>query len=163
MSEIVTSLRALARGLGLSHTALQKAARAGRILPEPDGRWDPERVRRDMAATALPGHSPLAVAAQETAFGRLSLARLALKVEAHRLALDHRRGRLVDVALADARIDEIAAGMRDAVLNWPARIAGEVAAALDAEPHLVQTLLQEHVAMLLNDVADRIEGQATGG
>jgi hypothetical protein len=45
--------------------------------------------------------------------------------------------------------------MRDAVLNWPARVAGQIAAEVGAEPHLVQTLLQEHMAALLQGLADR--------
>ena len=42
---LVSSQREAERRLGLSHTALQKAQRAGRIAPEPDGGWDLETVR----------------------------------------------------------------------------------------------------------------------
>ncbi|WP_203075715.1 hypothetical protein [Falsiroseomonas ponticola] len=161
MPERTTSAREVARRLGLSHTAIQKAERVGRIAREADGSWDVERVRRDMVETARPGRSPIAPPMETTALGRLTIARLALRVEAQRLALDRSKGRLIDMAKADARIDEIAGAMRDTVLNWPARVAGQIAAQIGAEPHLVQTLLQEHVAALLNDVADQFEGQAT--
>lgn len=157
MSDRTTSAREVARRLGISHTAIQKAARVGRITREPDGAWDVTRVRRDMEATALPGRSPLARPGDETPLGRLTLARLALKVEAQRLALDESRGKLIDVRRADARIDEIAGAMRDAVLNWPARVAGTIAADVGADPHLVQTLLQEHMHSLLADVAARLD------
>jgi hypothetical protein len=40
------------------------------------------------------------------------------------LALDESKGRLLDVATANATIDEIASTMRDALLNWPARASG---------------------------------------
>ena len=50
----------VARQLGVSHTAIQKAKRIGRITREPDGAWNIIRVRRDMTATALSGRSPLA-------------------------------------------------------------------------------------------------------
>ena len=160
MPECISSAREVARRLGVSHTAIQKAERVGRITREPDGSWDIDRVRRDMAETARPGRSPLAPPMEATALGRLTIARLALRVEAQRLALDRSKGRLMDIAAADARIDEIAGAMRDAVLNWPARVSGQIAAQIGAEPHLVQTLLQEHVAVLLNDMADRFEGRA---
>ena len=160
VSSYTTSRDTTARRLGVSHTAIQKAERVGRISREPDGSWDIDRVRRDMAETARPGRSPLAPPMETTALGRLTIARLALRVEAQRLALDRSKGRLMDIAAADARIDEFAGAMRDAVLNWPARVSGQIAAQVGAEPHLVQTLLQEHVAVLLNDMADRFEGRA---
>jgi hypothetical protein len=157
MPELTTSAREVARRLGVSHTAIQKAERAGRILREPDGRWDIDRVRRDMMETAAPGRSPLAPPMEATALGRLTMARLALRVEAQRLALDRSKGRLVDVAAANARIDGIAGAMRDALLNWPARVAGQIAAEIGTEPHLVQTVLQEQVCALLAEVADRLD------
>ncbi|PWS35971.1 hypothetical protein DFH01_20680 [Falsiroseomonas bella] len=160
MPERTTSARKVARRLGVSHTAVQKAERVGRITREPDGSWDFDRVRRDMAETARPGRSPLAPPMEATVLGRLIIARLALPVESQRLALDRSKGRLIDIAAADARIDEIACAMRDALLNWPARVSGQIAAQIGAEPHLVQTLLQEHVAVLSNDMADRFERQA---
>ena len=46
----VASQREVARRLGVSHTALQKAQRAGRIEPEADGAWDVEKVRAPKAA-----------------------------------------------------------------------------------------------------------------
>ncbi len=157
MPDRTSSGRELARRLGLSHTAIQKAERVGRIARQPDGSWDVDRVRRDMAETARPGRSPMALPMETTALGRLTIARLALGVEAQRLALDRGKGRLIDVAIADARIDEIAGAMRDALLNWPARIAGQIAAQLGSDPHLVQTVLQEQVGALLTQVADRLD------
>jgi hypothetical protein len=50
----VVSQREVARRLGISHTALQKAQRSGRIAPEPDGSWDIEKVRAQLARTADP-------------------------------------------------------------------------------------------------------------
>jgi hypothetical protein len=78
-------------------------------------------------------------------------------VEGQRLALDRAKGKLMDSSTADARIDAIAGAMRDAVLNWPACVAGTIAADIRADPHLVQTLLQEHMHTLLADVAARLD------
>jgi hypothetical protein len=44
-------LRATARELGISHVALLKAARVGRVRRGDDGRFDLEAVRRDLEAT----------------------------------------------------------------------------------------------------------------
>jgi len=53
----ITSARDVARRLGLSHTAIQKAEQVGRIRREADRSWDLERVRRDMIASAVPGRA----------------------------------------------------------------------------------------------------------
>lgn len=157
LPERITSARDVARRLGLSHTAIQKAEQVGRIRREADGSWDLERVRRDMIASAVPGRSPLATPGDDTPQGRLTLARLALGVEAQRLAIDETKGRLMDIAAANHCIDEAAAGMRDAVLNWPARVSGQIAAEIDRDPHLVQTLLQEQMNELLEELAARFD------
>jgi hypothetical protein len=52
--------------------------------------------------------------------------------------------------------------MRDALLNWPARVSGLIAADLGVEPHLVQTVLQQHVADLLTEAADRFDPPGLG-
>jgi len=161
LPEHITSARDVARRLGLSHTAIQKAELVGRISREADGSWDVERVRRDLIASAVPGRSPLATPGDATPLGRLTLARLALSVEAQRLAVDEKKGLLMDVASANHRIDEFAAGMRDAVLNWPARVSGQIAAEIGRDPHLVQTILQEQMNALLLEVAQRLDPPST--
>ena len=163
MPERVTSAREVARRLGVSHTAIQKAAKIGRITQEPDGTWDLARVARDLAASARPDRSPLAPPLEGSTLGRLTLARLALLVEAQRLALDRDKGKLMDVNAADTRIDDIAGAMRDAVLNWPARVSGQIAAQIGRDPHLVQTLLQEQIGVLLASMAERLDPQPDDG
>jgi phage terminase large subunit GpA-like protein len=54
MGTRVASQREMARRLGVSHTTLQKAQRSERISPEPDGTWDIEKVRAQLARTADP-------------------------------------------------------------------------------------------------------------
>jgi hypothetical protein len=157
MSERIASAREVARRLGLSHTAIQKAEQVGRITREQDGAWDLERVRRELAATADPNRSRLAQQSETSPLARLTIARLALGVEAQRLALDQAKGKLINMPSADARIDEVAGAMRDALLNWPARVSGQIAAEIGRDPHLVQTLLQEQITALLAEMADRLD------
>jgi DNA primase len=45
-----TSNRELARRLGVSETAVRRAEKAGRIKREPDGSWDPARVKTAWAS-----------------------------------------------------------------------------------------------------------------
>ena len=174
MPELTQSTREVARRIGVTETALRKAAAKGRIAREPDGLWDIDKTRRRMVETADPVRSPLAgaigagtampsVSADATPFARLKVAQLALKVEAQRMALDEEKGRLLDAASANAAIDEIAGAMRDALLNWPARVSGLVAAELGVDPHLVQTVLQQHITDLLTEAADRFDPPGIGG
>jgi hypothetical protein len=159
MPELTSSTREAARRIGVTETALRKAATTGRIVREADGQWDVEKTRRRLIETADPHRSPLATPAQpdSTPYARLKVAQLALKVEAQRLALDESKGKLLDVGAANAAIDEIAGAMRDALLNWPARVAGVIAAELGVEPHLLQTILQSHINDLLTEAADRFD------
>lgn len=166
MPELTPSTREAARRIGVTETALRKAEARGRIAREPDGQWDVEKTRRRMIETADPARSPLAQGgvgggtfgtSDSTPYARLKVAELALKVEARRLALDEEKGRLLDAAAANAAIDEIAGAIRDALLNWPARIAGQLAAELGADPHLVQSVLQQYVSTLLMEASDRFD------
>jgi hypothetical protein len=159
-----TSTREAARRIGVTETALRKAEQSSRIAREPDGTWDIDKTRRRMVETADPIRSPLAsgAGAEGTPFARLKVAQLALKVEAQRLALDADKRRLLDVAVANTAIDEIAGAMRDALLNWPARVAGLIAAELNVDPHLLQTILQSHITDLLTEAADRFDPPGIG-
>ena len=167
----VASQRELARRLGISHTALQKAQRSGRIAPEPDGGWDVAKVRARLAessdparktaalATPLPQRSatpaaapltppaapdPLPRAAGST-FHDARTANEVLKAQERRLRLDERRGKLVDKARALLLVHRLAKEERDAILAWPARVAAEMAAELGVDAHRLQTLMDQRL------------------
>jgi len=167
MPELTPSTREAARRIGITETALRKAEQTNRIAREPDGQWDVDKTRRRLVETADPVRSPLAngggAGAEGTPFARLKVAQLALKVEAQRLSLDETKRRLIDVTEANAALDEIGSTMRDALLNWPARVAGLIAAEISVDPHLLQTILQSHINDLLTEAADRFDPAGLGG
>ena len=115
------------------------------------------------ATTREAARSPLTSSAEATPFARLKVAQLALKVEAQRLSLDETKRRLVDVTEANGALDEIGGTMRDALLNWPAQIAGLIAAEISVDPDLLQTILQSHINDLLTEAADRFDPAGLGG
>jgi hypothetical protein len=172
----VASQREVARRLGVSHTALQKAQRAGRIAPEADGAWDVEKVRARLAESSDPTRktasfvAPLSPRpavqpplAQPAAAAPDPLPRIAgstfhdartanevLKAQERRLRLDERKGKLVDKARALLLVHRLAKEERDAILAWPARVAAEMAAELGVDAHRLQTMLdtrlRQHLA-----------------
>ncbi len=164
MAELTPSTREVARRVGVVESAIRKAEQTGRIAREPDGRWDIEKTRSTMRATADPVRSPLAASANAdgTPFARLKVAQLALKVEAQRLALDQAKGKLLDAAATNSALDDIGSSMRDALLNWPARVSGLIAAEIGADPHLLQTIMQTHINDLLTEAADRFDPAGIG-
>jgi len=169
----VASQRELARRLGVSHTALQKAQRAGRIAPEADGAWDVAKVRARLAessdparktarlapapvaaprpvsappvaATPPPAADPLPRAAGST-FHDARTANEVLKAQERRLRLDERRGKLVDKARALLLVHRLAKEERDAILAWPARVAAEMAAELGVDAHRLQIMMDQRL------------------
>jgi hypothetical protein len=156
MPELTPSTREAARRLSVSDTTIHKAERAGRIAREPDGNWDIDKTRRRLTETADPNRSPLATGAgaDGTPFARLKVAQFVLQVEAQRFSRDETKRRLVDVTEANAALDEIGSTMRDALQNWPARVAGLIAAEISVDPQRLQATLQSHINDLLTEAAD---------
>ncbi|EFH13630.1 elements of external origin [Pseudoroseomonas cervicalis] len=177
----VASQREVARRLGISHTALQKAQRAGRIAPEADGAWDVEKVRARLAdssdpvrktatlvqpavaaprpaspppvAAIPPAADPLPRAAQNT-FHDARTANEVLKAQERRLRLDERKGKLVDKARALLLVHRLAKEERDAILAWPARVAAEMAAELGVDVHRLQTMMDTRLRQHLAERHD---------
>jgi hypothetical protein len=48
------------------------------------------------------------------------------------------------------------------LLYWPARVSRLIAAEMDVDPHLLQTILQSHINDLLTVTADRFDPAGLG-
>ena len=78
----------------------------------------------------------------------------ALKVKLAGLDLAERRGDLVPRALADAVLFDACRALRDAWLNWPARVAAVMASRLKIDPALLMRELDGQVKAQLAAIAD---------
>jgi hypothetical protein len=176
------SIRAYARRRGVSHVAVLRAVKQGRVPVEADGTIDPAKADVSWQRSTDPGRAkskpstspeklrPVGQAAlgsvRETlkeqglpAGGNVTFvqARTAHEIaKAHlaRLRLQRMKGELVDRARATALVFRLAREERDSWLNWPARVAALIAAELGVEAHAVQKLIETHVRGHLAELAE---------
>jgi len=171
------SLRKYAAHRGISHPAVMKAIKAGRITPEPDGTIDPvkadrqwgvrtdpaqQRVRKSASTTkAVPKSAIRAVdetlgesGGGEVSFLRARMANEVLKAQTAKVRLQKMKGELVDRAKTMALVFDLARRERDAWMNWPPRIAADMAAELGVEAHLMEQVLEHHIRHHLADLAE---------
>jgi hypothetical protein len=176
------SIRAYARQRGVSHVAVLRAIKQGRVPLEADGTINPQKAdasweratdpARGKAKSKAPTEKlrPVGEAAvgsvRETlkeqglpASGNVTFvqARTAHEIaKAHlaRLKLQERKGALVDRASAAALVFRLAREERDAWINWPARVAALMAAELGVEAHPMQKILETHVRAQLIELAE---------
>ncbi len=175
------SIRAYARRRSVSHVAVLRAIKQGRVELEPDGTIDPTKADASWARSSDPGraratkaHSGKLRRVGEAAVGSVRetlkeqglpaggnvtfvQARTAHEIaKAHlaRLRLQRMKSELVDRARATALVFRLAREERDAWLNWPARVAALIAAELGADAHAVQKLVEEHVRGHLAELAE---------
>jgi hypothetical protein len=178
------SVRAYAKARGVSHVAVLKAAKAGRIKLEPDGTVDPAKADAAWERSTDPGRTksktkvkpaaeklkPVAEAAmgsvRETlkeqglpsggnvTFVQARTAHEIAKAHLARLRLQRMKGELVDRARTTALVFRLAREERDGWVNWPARVAALMAAELGVEAHPMQKLLETHVRAHLAELAE---------
>ncbi len=68
-----------------------------------------------------------------------------LKAQLNKVELAHRKKELVDRAQAVAHVFKLARIERDAWLNWPARVSGQMASALGVDAHTMHVTLEAAV------------------
>ena len=167
------SLREYARRRGVSHVAVMKAIRAGRLTPEPDGTLDPDKADAQWDARTDPARRPEPpedepAQADETPRASdpdkpgdvAAAARPAATIEpapqgaatftqartAHEIA-KAQRARIQVQRLREevtAEVFRLARRERDAWVNWPARVAALIEAELGLDAHVMQKVLEAH-------------------
>ena len=181
---MVLSVRAYARHRGVSHVAVMKAVRAGRIPQEADGTIDPakadaaweaqtdpaKRPASPKAISPAPAATPRPVAPEQAApspppqrdapvaagasFAQARTMHEVAKAQRARIQVAKLKDEMVDRARALALVFKLARQERDAWVTWPARVAGQMAAEAGIDPHIMQTLLEAHVRAHLAELAD---------
>ncbi len=162
------SIRAYAAHRGVSHTAVRKAVSSGRLTLEPDGSidaakanrsWvqntDPSKTREPPKLKAVPSAAIGAVRDTLTEAGspvvggmsylHARTAEKVLTVQLLREKLRREKGEVVDRDHAIELGFAFARRLRDAWVNWPARVAAVMAAELGVDVHKLEGLLTHHV------------------
>jgi uncharacterized protein YfaQ (DUF2300 family) len=162
------SIRAYAAQRGVSHTAVRKAVSSGRLTLEPDGSIDAAKADRNWVQNADPSKvrdapklKPVPTAAVGAVRDTLSeagapvvggmsylharTAEKVLTVQLLREKLRREKGEVVERDYAIEQGFAFARRLRDAWVNWPARVAALMAADLGVEVHKLEGLLTHHV------------------
>jgi len=174
------SRRKYAEHRGVSHTAVNRALKTGRIILEPNGtidpvkadkRWaaqtDPSKQRGQYARRSSSATKPVPKSAiravdetlgdtggGEVSFLRARMANEVLKAQTAKVRLQKMKGELVDRAKTMALVFDLARRERDAWMNWPPRIAADMAAEIGVEAHLMEQVLERHIRHHLADLAE---------
>jgi hypothetical protein len=174
-----SSIRAYARHRGVSHVAVLRAIKAGRIPKQADGTidqaqadlaWDhstsPGRRHESPAPKLRPVPDAALSSIQEflteeglpvdgdVTFVQARTAHEIAKAHLARLRLQRLKGELVDSARATAMVFRLAREERDTWVNWPARVAALMAAELGVEAHPMQKILETHVRAHLGELTE---------
>ena len=90
----------------------------------------------------------------EVSFLRARMANEVLKAQTARVRLQKMKDELVDRTSATAMVFDLARRERDAWLNWPSRVAANMAAELGVDPHLAEQVLDKYLRQHLADMAE---------
>ena len=110
-------------------------------------------VRETLRESGDP-HVAEPIAAGGPSFLQARTANEVLKAQERRLRLQRLKGELIDRARATAQVFTLARQERDSWVQWPARVAADMAAELGLETHTVQTALEAAVKAQLADLAE---------
>ena len=161
---------------GLSRGAVQNAKRGGRLVFYADGSinaaasdvrraemTDPDQQRRSLGGDAA---LPTSGSGGADSYLKARTALTVYQAQERQLAIQKKKGTLVDRARAEALVFRLARQERDVWVTWPARVAALMAAQVAAEVEktssmpvmieaaIVQRVLETHVRKQLEALAD---------
>lgn len=181
------SERAYSARSGLSRGALQKARKNGRLVVFADGSinavasdarlaamTDPDQQMRARGGTTGGGlggggnsEGPIAPGPNDgTSYLKARTALTVYQAQERQLAIQKKKGQLVDRARAETLVFRLARQERDVWVTWPTRVAALMAAQISAElghasgtsisiePAILQRVLEAHVREQLTALAD---------
>lgn len=169
------SERAYADHTGLSRGAVQKAKTNGRLVLHGDGSIDAEASDKRRAQMTDPdqqrrstgiGDPGISGSGDSTSYLKARTALTVYQAQERQIAIQKKKGVLVDRARAETLVFRLARQERDAWVTWPNRVAALMAADLTTElekagggPALIETavlqrVLETHVREQLAALAD---------
>lgn len=162
------SIRAYARYRGVSHTAVHKAIKAGRITLEEDGTLDPEKADQQWQKNTNPIRQGLMHKEDMTIsqshrpdhsleYDKYVKARgdnEVLKVKIKELQLREAKKELIDKEKALAQIFSFSRTLRNLWLDWPAQIVPELASTFKIDMHQLQASLESLVKVQLKKISE---------
>ena len=163
---------------GLSRGAIQKARKTGRLVVYSDGSinaaasdvrraemTDPDQQRRSTGGTSG-GDSGFSGPADSSSYLKARTALTVYQAQEKQLAIQKKKGALVDRARAETLVFRLARQERDTWVIWPPRVAALMAAEVAAEVEkqsgkpvmieaaILQRVLEAHVRQQLDALAD---------
>ena len=161
---------------GLSRGAIQKARKAGRLVVYGDGSINAAAsdVRRgdmtdpDQQRQSTGGDSGFSGPADSSSYLKARTALTVYQAQERQLAIQKKKGALVDRARAEALVFRLARQERDVWVTWPARVAALMAAEVAAEveqqtnkPVMIEAAILQRV--LETHVREQLCRAATAG
>ena len=150
-------LRAAAKALGISHVALLKAAKAGRVSRAEDGSFNVEECKKQLERNTNPKkrHSERAESGSGNNAGDYNAAATQLewlKVDKTKLELERRRGELVPIAEINAYVAGMIIRARDILLRIGPELRDRLAQ--EADPVACEGLIDGEVQRALRELAE---------
>ena len=179
------SERAYAEASGLSRGAVQKARKNGRLVLFADGSinaaasdarrgamTDPDQQMRSRGGVGAGGDGPgvsggaVSGPGDSTSYLKARTALTVYQAQERQLAIQKKKGVLIDRARAETLVFRLARQERDTWVTWPTRVAALMAAQLSAEMEkasgnpvtietaILQRVLETHVREQIDALAD---------
>lgn len=157
----------------MSHVAVLKAIKAGRIEKEPDGTIDPAKAdaawerntnkaqkRKVEKSSDADAHVALPIVNSGPSFAQSRAIKEAYNARLAKLSYEEKSGALVRTDTVKVAWFNALRVLRDRALNLPDRLAPLLAA--ETDPKIVRDLLEEELRTVLADAADAITNLQIG-